>query len=749
MMEHLIFHPHKTLFSAMLLGAAALYGPTALAQDPGIQSVCMEDQYGKSLNCTANDINIAEASNIKIIEIDGQPVDPDTTVCVAGKDVTFEADFNVVSTASDRYDIGLYFQRNGAPDALNGSCNIYTLSDEHSTNASNTDGDSCWDVEQAAVVVHSTTITTLCQDSDGDGQLNLPNCVSWRQPGKNEVCEDGNDAYPGAPSKCNCDDDYNIPIFIQPDPPVSTKSVNKTTGSEPGDEFIYTIKIVPADSTGNSVFVTRIEDEVSSSTDSDSQTFLLNSVGGGNEIGTTKGHYTLMSSGLANACENLVLPYEIPPEAVGLECTFKIAISDDDLPNIPTAESFENYVRSTIVDEYGEPVGDNTCTVASTAGTPNPNCSNKVVVTLTNVPPVISVTKSANPTTVVESLAGEPVEYTVVITNNSSVDAVEITSITDDQYNIAAEAATCLGAVLGTGGSCQFSYTRNVTGNVGDPAFVNTVTAKAYDNENDSDEDSGQASVSFSNSPGAIDLVKTPNALDEPPYSVTESGDNVNFTFTITNTSPVDSITLTEMTDDKLGVLFDSVSYQGDCDFYGDVLAPGDTRFCTVSSFLSGEPDAPHMNTAQVTGETDDAVPEIVTDTDNGKVAFINEPADINLSFALSLTLNLNIANASSYEAVNLNALSVAGTPIAAGQGNTHYMITASDCPVAFPFSIAANGNMNCTFSVDLLTPDASVDNLFRSAGSGGLLLISVADEDGGPAVEPVISVNAQAILAP
>ncbi|TOM40287.1 hypothetical protein CGH79_21275, partial [Vibrio parahaemolyticus] len=74
-----------------------------------------------------------------------------------------------------------------------------------------------------------------------------------------------------------------------------------------------------------------------------------------------------------------------------------------------------------------------------------------------------------------------------------------------------------------------------------DPAFVNTVTAKAYDNENDSDEDSGQASVSFSNSPGAIDLVKTPNALDEPPYSVTESGDNVNFTFTITNTSPVDS----------------------------------------------------------------------------------------------------------------------------------------------------------------------------------------------------------------
>ncbi|CAM3038037.1 hypothetical protein VIMY103929_16345 [Vibrio mytili] len=200
-MEHLIHSRHKRLLSALLISAATLYGPAALAQDPGIQDSCMEDLYGKNLNCTANDINIAEANNIVVTEIDGQPVGPGTDVCVAGKEVTFEADFNVVSTASDRYDIGLYFQNNGGPDALNGSCNIYTLSDEYSVNASNTDGDSCWDVEQAQVVVHSAEITTLCQDTDGDGQLNLPNCVSWRQPGKNEVCGYPTDAFPGAPSK--------------------------------------------------------------------------------------------------------------------------------------------------------------------------------------------------------------------------------------------------------------------------------------------------------------------------------------------------------------------------------------------------------------------------------------------------------------------------------------------------------------------------------------------------------------------
>ncbi|ANQ19360.1 hypothetical protein BA891_19500 [Vibrio natriegens] len=752
MMEHSIYSRHKRLLSAMLLGAATLYGPGAFAQDPGVQDSCMEDLYGKSLNCTANDINIAEATNIVVTEIDGQPVDPDTTVCVAGKDVTFEADFNVVSTASDRYDIGLYFQRDGAPDALNGSCNIYTLSGEYSTNANNTDGDSCWDVEQAQVVVHSTTITTLCQDTDGDGQLNLPNCVSWRQPGKNEVCNDPTDAFPGAPSKCNCDDDYNIPIFIQPDPPTTEKSVSPSTGTEPGQVFLYTISITPADGTGSEVYVTKIEDEVSSSTNGDSETFVLNGGPGVNDIGVTKGKYTLLSSGLANACEDVVLPYIIPPEAVGLECTYKIEILDSDLPDVDAPELFENYVRSTIVDEYGDAVGDNTCVTPSTVATPNPNCSNEVVVSLTNVPPTISVTKLASPDSIVENTVGIPVTYTVVITNTSPQDDVTITSISDDQYDVSVEAATCMNQVLGRNvgvdDSCTFQYTRNVTGNVGDPAFENTASATAVDDEADEASDSGLASVSFSNSPGAIELTKTPPV--DNPAEVTESGGNVTYTFTIENTSPVDSITLKELDDTQLGILFDSGGYQGDCDFYDDVLAPGETRFCTIADvFLQGEPGVPHMNTAEVTGETDDVVPEIVTDTDNGKVVFLNEPADINLSFALSLTLNLNIANASTYEPVNLNALSIAGTPIQAGEGDVHYEITASNCPVSFPYPIAANGEMDCTFSVDLLTPDASADNLFRSAGSGGLLIISVADEDGGPAVEPVITVNAQAVLAP
>lgn len=78
----------------------------------------------------------------------------------------------------------MYFQNDGGPDALNSSCNTYTLSNQYSQNASDLDSDACLDVEQAEVVIHTAEVTTLCQDTDGDGQLNLPNCVSWRQPGK-------------------------------------------------------------------------------------------------------------------------------------------------------------------------------------------------------------------------------------------------------------------------------------------------------------------------------------------------------------------------------------------------------------------------------------------------------------------------------------------------------------------------------------------------------------------------------------
>ncbi len=746
-MEHSIYSRHKRLLSAILIGAGALYGQTVLAVDSGIQDKCMEDRAVfegevKHLNCTANDINIASASNIVITHIGGKSVEEGTTVCVDGLDVTFTADFDVVSTASARYDIGLYFNREGGDSARNGSCNIYTLDGTNSINASNLDGgtDSCWDVEQNEMVVHSSTITTTCYDSDGDGQLNLPNCVSWRQPGANELCTDPKDAYPGAPSKCNCDDDFNVPIFIQPDPPVSTKTVDHTSGQEPSEEFVYTISIAPAPTTGNKVIVEKIEDIVFSSNSDGAEPyiFVLNGgpdgIGGTiSDIGLTQGHFTLMSSGLPDACEDLSLPKVILPTDIGISCSFKMLITDDEI--IPDPQLFQNFVRSTIVDEYGSAVGDNLCDVAGT-----PNCSNQAQVQLVDVPPEILVNKSAFPTSVPESLDGVDVEYTVEITNNSPThEDVTIISISDDPYVLSAvEQSQCLNEVLAYGESCVMTYTRAVIGNNGDPAFSNTVTVVAEDNEGSTDDDFGQASVSFSDTPGVISIVKTPSV--EVPYEATESGEEVTFTYEITNESNVDSVTLTSMVDNPLGTLF-GASDLGDCGaLLGVTLAPGASVSCSYTVFLDGEPDEPHLNTVTVYAYSDDVLPEgeepdpnELSATDNGKVVFIDEPADVDLSVDLEITVFLEIENASDYEPVNLNFVKLGEEILSTDIVTTNYEVIANNC---IPTVIAASATHTCQFTIDILT--------FAGLEAGKTLQISVTDEDGGVADEDAVTVKAQ-----
>jgi hypothetical protein len=101
----------------------------------GAQSVsaqtCIEDRYfqatGGHLTRTANDVRIARASNIR--DTSGNPLES----CVSGQTFSFIADFTVQTTATARYDIGLYFATDGDPNhdgALAGQCstNIITQS---------------------------------------------------------------------------------------------------------------------------------------------------------------------------------------------------------------------------------------------------------------------------------------------------------------------------------------------------------------------------------------------------------------------------------------------------------------------------------------------------------------------------------------------------------------------------------------------------------------------------------------------
>ena len=99
---------------------------TALAQQdaPTVINGCMLDVYStidnQGLNCTANDISIAGVSNINIVD-DGCAFPGDT--------VTFDFTAEVLLTAQDRHDLGIYFALDGDPNgdgALSGQCSIST-----------------------------------------------------------------------------------------------------------------------------------------------------------------------------------------------------------------------------------------------------------------------------------------------------------------------------------------------------------------------------------------------------------------------------------------------------------------------------------------------------------------------------------------------------------------------------------------------------------------------------------------------
>jgi hypothetical protein len=81
---------------------------------------CMQDIAGFNLQCTANDVQIASATDITILD-DGCAYPGDT--------VDFEAVFEVVVTAKERYDIGLYFATDGDANndgAVSGVCSVST-----------------------------------------------------------------------------------------------------------------------------------------------------------------------------------------------------------------------------------------------------------------------------------------------------------------------------------------------------------------------------------------------------------------------------------------------------------------------------------------------------------------------------------------------------------------------------------------------------------------------------------------------
>jgi hypothetical protein len=185
----------------------------------GETDMCMQEAYNvydkQKLNCTANDVSIV------IYQTTGQPL-----VCETGAQITAPLQAQLVATANERYDIGMYIALDGG-NALTGTCwrdwllppltttktpagqpRYYPFFDGEETEDPH---DTCGDLEQGIYSYRDLgNLTFVCNDSNNDGIADIGACASWdnlKSNGttKNPSCTTLEQTLPNTPSKCRCE----------------------------------------------------------------------------------------------------------------------------------------------------------------------------------------------------------------------------------------------------------------------------------------------------------------------------------------------------------------------------------------------------------------------------------------------------------------------------------------------------------------------------------------------------------------
>jgi hypothetical protein len=255
----------------LIIVAALLF---LMRASPAAANNCLKDEYGKNVQCSANDVSVASASNVR--KLDGSSL----TTCPANGTFSFIADFHIVTTATSRQNIGLYFQTAGGSSALTGTCSDNIISPLHDPgqngivscgsgvgqvpclgsalyheNDTSLTGDNCGDTLSADGNDQIVTVevdNALCKAAAGSKNVALPACTSWQQPGGALLCASTppnkgwpyvTAAVPGSPSKCNCNTALTIPVQVQSPGVTVTKSADPTSVTDPGGTVTYSVAV--------------------------------------------------------------------------------------------------------------------------------------------------------------------------------------------------------------------------------------------------------------------------------------------------------------------------------------------------------------------------------------------------------------------------------------------------------------------------------------------------------------------------
>lgn len=283
--------------------------------------------------------------------------------------------------------------------------------------------------------------------------MSLPNAVSWRQTGANDVCDSPLDAFPGTTAKCNVNPAFGIPVIVETATVTVVKVASPTSVPETGGTVHYTVTV-----TNSASFVDLTIDSISDDTYGVLTT--LPACGAGEPPPTCTPSGT-------TSCASLVGTTLTPSGSAS--CGFDAFVtgnSGDAITDIAEVCGHDNAGHTglcghddasvTITDAFTEPTVDKTAQSAA-------NCR-------------LDVT------------------YQVVVSNNSTVDTLTVNSLTDDKFGDvttvhaagggfeevvtactlsknpipSSDSANCTFVGRITSNSCSFTHTDTVTANVTD-----------------------------------------------------------------------------------------------------------------------------------------------------------------------------------------------------------------------------------------------------------------------------------------
>jgi uncharacterized repeat protein (TIGR01451 family) len=407
---------------------------------------------------------------------------------------------------------------------------------------------------QNTSAVDSVTISSLTDDIygnlDGKGTCDVPQTIaagaSYSCSFSGAVSGNAGSSHTDVVTASGTDDDGN-PVSDDDDATVTitdlassilvTKTAAPTSLPEPGGNASFSVTVKNT-SVNDSVTITSLSDDVYGNLDGD------------------------------GTCD---VPFTLAPGA-SYDCSFSGAVAGN------AGSSHTDVVTASGSDDDGNPVSDD----------------DDATVTITDQGSSIVVTKSATPTSLPEP--GGNATFDVTVKNTSVIDSVTISSLTDDVYGNLDGKGTCdVPQTLAPGASYDCSFSGPVAGNAGS-SHTDVVTASGTDDDGNPVSDDDDATVTITNLQSSMLVTKSAT-----PTSIQEPGGMVTFAVSVKNTSAVDSVTITSLSDDVYG----NLDGKGTCDV-PQTLAPGASYDCSFTGAVSGAAGSTHVDVVTASGIDDD-----------------------------------------------------------------------------------------------------------------------------------------------